>query len=107
MMPSVKGEPHTRKQIVIYSYIMAVCGILPTLLGFAGLIYGITALALGLGFIYFAHQVQKNTEGELATKSAKNLFSFSLLYLMLLFTLLLAEHSFNILFKLNLNMLIG
>lgn len=101
MMPSVKGEPETRKQILIYTYIVAVCGILPTLLGFAGLIYGGTAAILGLGFIYFAHLVHKNTQGAEAIKAAKNMFAFSLLYLMLLFTLLLAEHSFDIMYKLN------
>lgn len=102
MLPSVKGEPETRKQILIYTYIVAVVGLLPTLFGFAGLIYGATAAILGLGFIYFAHVVHKNNQGEKAIKAAKNMFAFSLLYLMLLFTLLLAEHSFGILFKLNL-----
>ena len=102
MLPSVKGEPETRKQILIYTYIVAVCGILPTLFGYAGMLYGGTALVLGLGFIYFAHLVYKNDTGAAAIKAAKNMFAFSLLYLMLLFTLLLAEHSFGILFKLNL-----
>ena len=102
MMPSVKGEPSTRTQILIYTYIVALCGLLPTLLGFAGMLYGGTALALGLAFIYFAHLVYKNDSGAAAIKAAKNMFAFSLLYLMLLFTLLLAEHSFDILFKLNL-----
>lgn len=102
MMPSVKGEAATRKQILIYTYIVAVCGILPTLLGFAGLLYGSVATILGLAFIYFAHLVYKNDQGAAAIKAAKNMFSFSLLYLMLLFTLLLAEHSFDILYKFNL-----
>ncbi len=102
MLPSVKGEAETRKQILIYTYIVALCGVLPTLLGFAGMIYGGTALVLGLGFIYFAHLVHSNDKGAAAIKAAKNMFAFSLLYLMLLFTLLLAEHSFGLLFKLNL-----
>lgn len=101
MMPSVRGEAHTRKQILAYTYIVAVCGTLPTILGFAGLIYGATAFILGLGFIYFAHVVYNNDQGAAAIKAAKNMFAFSLLYLMLLFTLLLAEHSFNILYKFN------
>ncbi len=101
MMASVKGEAYTRKQILIYSYIMAACGVLPTLLTFAGIIYGAFALALGIGFIYFAHQVYKHTSGDSAIKAAKKLFSFSLIYLMLLFSLLLVEYSFNILIPLN------
>lgn len=101
MLPSVKGEAETRKQILIYTYIVAICGILPTLLGFAGMLYGGTAAILGMAFVYFAHVVHKNTEGAVAIKAAKNMFAFSLLYLMLLFTLLLAEHSFDILYKLN------
>ncbi|NRB13530.1 MAG: protoheme IX farnesyltransferase [Rhizobiales bacterium] len=107
MMPSVKGEPATRRQILAYTYITAICGLLPALLGFAGLLYASAALVLGFGFIYFAHQVHRHNSGDAATKAAKNMFAFSLLYLMLLFTLLLAEHSFDILVSFNLLNLIG
>ncbi len=107
MMPSVRGEAHTRKQILAYAYITAICGIMPSVLGFAGVIYGVSALVLGVGFIYFSHLVYKHDKGAIAIKSAKNLFAFSLLYLMLLFTLLLVEHSFNILFTFNIIQFLG
>ena len=57
MLPNVAGERETRKQILIYSVIMAAIGVLPTALGFAGLTYGIIAATLGLIFVVFAGDV--------------------------------------------------
>lgn len=107
MMPSIKGEPSTRRQIVLYAYITAICGVLPTAFGFAGIVYGSTALLMGSAFIYFSHKVHANDTGEAAIKAAKNMFAFSLLYLMLLFTLLLAEKLLNILYKFDFATLMG
>lgn len=107
MMPSVRGEATTRKQILAYTYITAICGLLPTIIGLTGLLYGSVALVLGLGFIYFAHKVYSNNNGDKAIKAAKNMFAFSLLYLMLLFTLLLIEHSVDISGSFNFLSLVG
>ncbi len=91
MLPNVAGEHETRKQILIYSVIMAVIGVLPAAMGFAGLIYGAISAALGLIFLALAFDVWRKERGAPAAIAAKRLFAFSILYLFLLFAVLLVE----------------
>jgi protoheme IX farnesyltransferase len=89
MLPVVAGEDETRRQILIYSAILAPLGVAPALLGFAGTAYGAVALILGAAFVALAFQVWRVREG--AEVAARRLFGFSVLYLFLLFAMLLAE----------------
>src|SRR5690606_21765223 len=57
MMPNVAGEASTKRQIFVYSILVAVSGVLPAALGFASLYYGVVAAALGIGFIWYAWRV--------------------------------------------------
>jgi protoheme IX farnesyltransferase len=91
MLPNVAGEPETRKQIAIYAVIVAGVGMLPAVLGFAGILYGAIAALLGAIFIALAVDVRRKTRGSAAETAAKRLFAFSVLYLFLLFTVLLIE----------------
>jgi protoheme IX farnesyltransferase len=91
MLPNVAGEHETRKQILIYSVVMAVVGVLPTVLGFAGLAYGVISAVLGVIFVVFACDVWRKERGAAAQQAAKRLFAFSILYLFLLFAVLLVE----------------
>jgi len=91
MLPNVAGEHETRRQIVIYSVIMAAIGVLPFVLGFAGIFYGIVSAALGAIFVALSIEVWRKTRGSAAEMAAKRLFAFSVLYLFLLFTVLLVE----------------
>jgi protoheme IX farnesyltransferase len=86
MLPNVAGDAETRKQILIYSLILAPLAVAPSLLGFAGKLYGASAIVLGAIFIYFAIAVYRER-----TNAVKHLFGFSVLYLFLLFALLLVE----------------
>src|SRR4029077_4523217 len=54
MLPVVKGEAATRRQIVIYSLILVAFTLLPVATGFLGSIYAVAALLLGTGFIALA-----------------------------------------------------
>src|SRR5215475_464650 len=47
MLPVVAGPQETRRQILLYSIVLIPVGALPWLLGYAGLAYGVAALALG------------------------------------------------------------
>ena len=91
MLPNVAGDAETRKQIVIYAAIMAAVGVLPAILGFAGIFYGIVSAILGALFVAFSVGVWRNDRGSKAEAAAKRLFAFSVLYLFLLFAVLLVE----------------
>jgi len=90
MMPVVKGEASTRKQIFAYAIILAATGVLPFLLGMAGFLYLAVSAGLGAGFVWLAFAVMRTPEGDYG--SAKKLFGFSILYLFGLFATLLIEH---------------
>jgi protoheme IX farnesyltransferase len=91
MLPVVAGASETRRQILIYSVMLAPLGVAPTAFGFAGMIYGVAAAMLGIALIAFAIDVYCNRSGAAADRAAYRLFGFSILYLFLLFALLLAE----------------
>jgi protoheme IX farnesyltransferase len=95
MLPNVAGDDETRKQILIYSFILVPLGVAPTLLGFAGLVYGVAAAALGFVFLAMAFDVWRRREGAGADRAARRLFAFSILYLFLLFAILLVEPAFG------------
>jgi protoheme IX farnesyltransferase len=95
MLPNVAGDDETRKQILAYSFILVPLGVAPTLLGFAGLVYGVAAAALGFVFLAMAFDVWRRREGAGADRAARRLFAFSILYLFLLFAILLVEPAFG------------
>jgi len=88
MLPVVAGEQETRRQIVIYTLILAPLGVAPWLMGFAGPLYGIAAIAAGAAMIALALRVRSERQGHAASKQ---MFAFSILYLFLLFAVLLAD----------------
>ena len=88
MMPNVAGEPSTRRQIFIYSLLVAVAGVLPAALGYASLAFGGVAAALGAAFVWYAWRLLATAE----VKAAKALFGYSLLYLFAVFALILVDH---------------
>ena len=93
MLPVVAGAKETRRQIWLYSLILVPLAITPALIGMAGVVYGIASVVLGAVFLYLAWNVRRITEGRKADQAARQLFSFSILYLFLLFAVLLAEHA--------------
>jgi protoheme IX farnesyltransferase len=95
MLPVVAGDRETRRQIVLYSYLLAPVGALPWLLGYAGVAYGAVSVISGIMFVTAALRLRKAPEGEATAKAAKALFGYSILYLVLLFAVLLVEKSFG------------
>ena len=96
MMPVVKGEDQTRRQILIYSLILAPLGCLPAILGLGGGLYTVAAGFLGAFFVMFAYACYSERVGPDAERAAKNLFAYSVLYLFLLFAVLLVEQGFGL-----------
>ncbi len=91
MLPNVYGDAETRKQILIYSLILVPLGVAPALLGFAGKLYGASAIVLGAIFLALAISVYRGGSKQQMSRASKHLFGFSVLYLFLLFALLLVE----------------
>ncbi|HEV2899924.1 MAG TPA: heme o synthase [Pseudaminobacter sp.] len=91
MMPNVAGEASTRRQIFIYTLLVAPVGVLPWLLGYTSAAYGLVAAALGAGFVWHAWHVLAMRDGDRAMKPAKAMFAYSLLYLFGIFAAYLAD----------------
>jgi heme o synthase len=81
MLPNVKGERETIRQIVIYTVVLIAITLLPVAYGTFGVLYAVSALALGLTFLAFALQLRR----EPTRRREAFLFHYSLLYLALLF----------------------
>jgi protoheme IX farnesyltransferase len=96
MLPVVKGEDETRRQILIYSLILAPLGCVPALVGLGGGLYTVAAGFLGAFFVMFAYACYTERVGASAERAAKNLFAYSVLYLFLLFAALLVEQGFGL-----------
>ena len=93
MLPVVNGDPSTRRQILLYTLVLVPLGISPWLLGYAGAIYGTTAIVTGMVMVMLAWQVLR--ERRPSERASRNLFAFSILYLFLLFAVLLVERGWG------------
>jgi protoheme IX farnesyltransferase len=81
MLPVVRGEDETRRQILLYSVLLYAVTQLPFCAGGFGAIYLVASLILGGAFIGGAVLLQRRAD----RRSALKLYLFSLLYLALLF----------------------
>ena len=82
MLPVTHGIAETRRQILIYSLVLAVVAILPWPLGLLGAVYGVAATLLSALFVALAARVAASrTEAPRDMAAEKALFKFSLLYL--------------------------
>jgi protoheme IX farnesyltransferase len=96
MLPVTHGDRFTRLFILLYTILLVVVTIMPYLSGMSGLLYLVTALALGAGFLWYAVRLRADDSIELPMR----VFRFSINYLMLLFAALLIDHYFLIRFTL-------
>jgi heme o synthase len=87
MLPVVRGDRETARQIVLYSAGLVGVTLLPWAWGSAGLLYLAAALALGAVFIWLAERLRRET----TPRRAAFLFHYSLLYLALLFVALAVD----------------
>jgi heme o synthase len=81
MLPVVRGERETTRQIVWYSLVLVGVTLAPVLWGTLGLVYLLAAIALGAAFLWLAVVLRRQT----TPRHASVLFHYSLLYLALLF----------------------
>ena len=88
MLPVTHGVEFTRLQILLYTILLFVVTLLPYLVGMSGFFYLVGAVLLGAGFLYYAILMRFNHDDRLAMRT----FSYSIIYLMLLFAFLLIDH---------------
>jgi protoheme IX farnesyltransferase len=91
VLPLVSGASETRRQMLLYTLILAPLGVVPWLLGHAGIVYGLISIAGGVLMLALMLRVKVFTEGMSAARAARHLFAFSILYLFVLFAVLLVE----------------
>jgi len=96
MLPVVAGRAETKRQILLYTGVLVPVSLAPWLLGYAGLLYGIVAVAAGVFLALLAYRVWAAPEGRPADLAARRLFGFSILYLFALFAGLLVDRAFLI-----------
>jgi protoheme IX farnesyltransferase len=87
MMPVVRGERETRKQILLYSLLLYAITQLPFCAGAFGGIYLVASMVLGLMFVGGAVLLYRRAD----RRSALRLYLFSLLYLALLFSAMVVD----------------
>jgi protoheme IX farnesyltransferase len=91
MLPVVSGVPVTRRQILLYSGLLIPIGAAPWLMGYAGLLYGVTALAAGVAMAALACRLLLARKVAEAARTAGRMFAFSIFYLFILFAALLVD----------------
>ncbi len=92
MLPVVAGEKATRRQILFYTLVLVPVSLVPWALGGAGLVYGVAAALLGLGFLVLAMRVGlRDSVANDKMKPEKRLFGYSVLYLFALFAALVLD----------------
>jgi protoheme IX farnesyltransferase len=89
MLPVVAGADATRLQILLYTIALVAAAVAPWPLGYFDRAYGIVAVVAGAAMLYFSMQVYLRRDGADGEAAARNLFSFSLVYLFVLFATLL------------------
>jgi protoheme IX farnesyltransferase len=90
MLPVVAGAKETRRQILLYTIVLIPLTMVPYLMGFSGLPYGVAAGLLGLVFLERVYRVITDRQDEAGNSltgdaPAKAAFKYSILYLFALF----------------------
>ena len=81
MLPVVRGEEETRRQILLYTVLLYAVTQLPFCAGGLGVAYLIPSMLLGAGFIYFSTRLYRSRDRRWALKT----YLYSLAYLAALF----------------------
>jgi protoheme IX farnesyltransferase len=81
MLPVTAGTEVTKRQIVLYTVLLILLTLVPSVIGMATWVYGGFASILGAGFLALAWRVKHQD----AAKPAMQLFAYSIIYLFALF----------------------
>jgi len=87
MLPIVKGEPETYRQIELYTLVLVLVTLLMPFANAGGLVLGVTALFLGVGFLVKAVRARRAP----TVAAARGVFAYSIVYLFALFLGMIAD----------------
>lgn len=88
MLPVTHGIEFTKTQILLYTVLLFIVGLMPFLVGMSSWIYLLGSTLLNTLFFVYAWLLKFNPKDDTAMKT----FRFSIVHLMLLFIVLLADH---------------
>ncbi len=88
MLPITHGLEFTRFHVWLYTIALFATTMLPFAVHMSGLIYLVSAIILGLIFLWYAWRIYRHYDDVLARKT----FAYSIIYLSLLFAALLVDH---------------
>ena len=88
MLPVTHGVAFTRLHVFLYTLILLAVSLLPFVVGMSDWLYGISALFLGLIFLFYSYRIWQFYTDAIA----KTTFRYSILYLSLIFLALLLDH---------------
>ena len=88
MLPVTHGDRYTRLHVLLYTIILLACSMLPFVTRMSGLLYLVSAAALGVAFLYYAVRIYTHYSDALARRT----FRYSIVYLAALFASLLVDH---------------
>jgi protoheme IX farnesyltransferase len=89
MLPVTHGVDFTKIQILLYTILLFIVTMMPFIVQMSGLIYLAGAVALGIGFLYYAIKLYRDDQPNVI---AMKTFGYSISYLSLLFAFLLVDH---------------
>ena len=92
MLPVTHGPRFTRWHILFYTILLVIVTTLPYLTGMSGLLYLAGVTVLNLGFLWYALRLLSDNDDRLPMQT----FGYSVIYLMVLFVFLLADHFLQI-----------
>jgi len=96
MLPVVAGIGETRRQIWFYTLALVPVTFVPAALGAAGWLYTSVAIILNAVFVWFAWRIYAAKSDKALGEAPKRLFKFSILYLFMMFSGLLAEWALTV-----------
>jgi protoheme IX farnesyltransferase len=88
MLPVTHGSEFTRLQILLYTWLLFAACLLPFVYGMSSWLYLGVAVALSVGFCWYAWRLMRNYTDDLSRET----FRFSLIHLSALFAALLVDH---------------
>ena len=91
MLPVVHGARTTKLQMLVYAALLVPFALAPTLIGFAGPLYAMGALAMSGLFLVSAWRVWREIDDGRSFRAARQMFGFSILYLFMIFALLIID----------------